>query len=320
MKAPPPLVIFQKLETYLEALDTPTRDQYSEAILTLHQKGLPPVVSTRALAVLFGYRSQFIGAMVARPHRYYQRFTIPKGKKKRHIEAPRVALKVIQKWFAHHLARAITTPSEVVGFVPKRSIMDGASKHCGAAWIFSTDIENFFQSTSSALVFNALVRLGYSEHGAKLIVDLTTLNGNLAQGSPASPVLSNLAFQNLDTALIKLSHELGVSYTRYADDIVISGKAGIPANLANKVREIVEVGSWKLSEEKTELVEAPKRLKVYGLLVNGEKPRLTKGYRRRIRAIRHLLATDKMPQDRIEEAEGHLSYANSVEQFEAPQK
>lgn len=318
MKAPPPLVIFQKLETYLEALDDFTRDQYREAILSLHQEELPPVVSTRALATLFGYRSQFIGAMVARPHRYYQTFTILKGKKKRHIEAPRVALKVIQKWFAHHLARAITTPNEVVGFVPKRSIMDGASRHCGATWIFSTDIENFFQSTSSELVFNALVRLGYSEHGAKLIVDLTTLNGNLAQGSPASPVLSNLAFKGVDTALIELSHQLGVSYTRYADDIVISGKEQIPADLANKVRQIVEIGNWKLSEKKTELVKAPKRLKVYGLLVNGEKPRLTKGYRRRIRAIRHLLATEKMPEDRIQEAEGHISYANSVEKFKAP--
>jgi retron-type reverse transcriptase len=257
--------------------------------------------------------------MVARPHRYYRTFTIPKGKKKRRIEAPRVALKVIQKWFGHYLARAIPTPDEVVGFVPNRSIMHGASRHCGATWIFSTDIENFFQSTSAKLVVEALERLGYSKHGAELIKDLTTLNGNLAQGSPASPVLSNLAFQNVDAALIDLSCELGISYTRYADDIVFSGKEAISFDLEDKVRRIVEVGNWKLSKDKTEFIEAPRRLKVYGLLVNGDKPRLTKGYRRRIRAIRHLLATEKVPAERIEEAEGHISYANSVENFKAPE-
>lgn len=319
MRAPPPLVIFKDLETYLEALDSQSREEHGAEIRALHAEGLPPVVSTRALATLFGYRSQFIGAMVARPRRYYRTFTIPKGKKRRRIEAPRVALKVIQKWFGHYLARAVAIPDQVVGFVPSRSIMHGASKHCGSKWLFSTDLKDFFQSTSTALVVQALKDVGYPEHGAQLIADLTTLNTNLAQGSPASPVLSNLAFQSVDNALIAMSEESGITYTRYADDIVLSGKEAVPDDLENKVREIVEVGNWKLSEEKTELIEAPQRLKVYGLLVNGDKPRLTKGYRRRIRAIRHLLADDKIPDDRLEEAAGHLSYADSVEKFEAPE-
>lgn len=318
MIAPPPLVNFQSLEKYLDALDPETREAHGGTIEALHHAGLPPVVSTRALATLFGYRSQFIGAMVSRPHRYYRTFTIRKGKKQRRIEAPRVALKVIQKWFGHYLARAIAMPDEVVGFVPSRSIMHGATKHCGAKWLFSTDLKDFFQSTSSELVVQALEDLGYPKHGARLIADLTTLNRNLAQGSPASPVLSNLAFQPVDNALIAMSKELGVTYTRYADDIVVSGAGEVPHALHAAVQQIVEVGNWKLSEEKTEFVQAPCRLKVYGLLVNGDKPRLTKGYRRRIRAIRHLIASNMIPEDRAAQAAGHISYAKSVENFEPP--
>ena len=56
-------------------------------------------------------------------------------------------------------------------------------------------------------------------------------------------------------------------------------------------------------------------MKIYGLVVNGAKPRLTKGYRRRIRAIRHLLATDKIEEEGIAVAQGHLSYADYVESF-----
>jgi len=184
--------------------------------------------------------------------------------------------------------------------------------------VFSTDIEDFFQSTGANVVAQALEDLGYPTHGAQLIVNLTTLNGNLAQGSPASPVLSNLAFRPLDEEIIALCARLGVNYSRYADDLVISGTDAVPEGLQQQVKEIVEVGNWKLSEAKTELVRSPNRLKVYGLLVNGKKPRLTKGYRRRVRAIRHLLDAGRISEERLAEALGHISYANSVERFEPP--
>jgi RNA-directed DNA polymerase len=318
MKAPPPLVVFQTLEKYLAALDQETARQHDDEVRALVGKGLPPVVSVRALSTLFGYRSQFVGAMLAQPSRYYRSFILRSGRKKRRIEAPKVGLKVIQKWIGHYLARAIELPKEVVGFVPKVSAVLGAAEHCEASWVFSTDIEDFFQSTSFEFVSEALQRLGYPKHGADLITGLSTLNRNLSQGSPASPVLSNIAFRPIDEQLIRLCSDLDVTYTRYADDIVISGRGAVPDGLAESVKRIVEVGNWRLSERKTDLVKAPSRLKVYGLLVHGEQPRLTKGYRKRIRAIRHLSATGKIPAERAEEAAGHLSYAKSIEQFVKP--
>jgi len=203
----------------------------------------------------------------------------------------------------------------VVGFVPHRSILDGASKHCGASWIFSTDIVNFFQTTSSHMVVKALQSYGYPTHGAELITDLSCLNGNLAQGSPASPVLSNIAFLQIDNLLSDYCNNLNLVYTRYADDIIVSGRRNIPNDLEERVKTITEVENWALSKDKTKLIRAPRRLKVYGLVVNGETPRLTKGYRKKIRAIKHLLNSRKIPEDRCAEAMGHLSFARSVEEF-----
>jgi RNA-directed DNA polymerase len=313
VNVPPPLVNFLTIEKYLEALDPSSDPRQWESILRLHEIGLPPVVSIRALAVLFGIKTQFIGAMLRKPINYYRIFSIPKGKGKRRIEAPKVGLKIIQSWFGHHLARAITLPDNVYGFVPGKSARDGAMQHCGARWVISSDIENFFQTTSAAIVEKSLFSLGYDEYASRLITGLCTLNGNLAQGSPASPVISNLVFRELDQKLIAWSDIQGIRYTRYADDLVFSGKEAIPPSLLDEVKSLVESNGWKLSEKKTLVAEAPKRRKVYGLLVDGEEPRLTKGYRRRVRAIRHLIESGRMPPEDLDRGKGHLSYAKSVD-------
>ncbi len=315
MKEPPPLVLFTDLTKYLSALDDDTRAADESAIRALCAKELPPVASTRSLGVLFGFRPQFIGTMRHRPRRYYNVFEIRKGRKKRRIQAPRVAIKIIQKWFGHYLSRAIEFPPHVVGFVPGRSSIEAASRHCQKDWIFSTDIADCFQTTAATDVIDSLVGLGYSETGAELITDLNCLGGSLAQGSPASPVLANLAMTRIDDAISKMARRLQATFTRYADDIVISGIGKPPDTLRSEIEQIFRPTTWRIAEHKTRLVTAGDRMKVHGLLVHEEKPRLTKGYRRRIRAIRHLHEHGKIPESELASALGHLAYAESVENF-----
>ncbi|MBB3205106.1 retron-type reverse transcriptase [Rhodopirellula rubra] len=240
-------------------------------------------------------------------------FEIRKRKKKRRIQAPRVAIKIIQKWFGHYFSRGIELPPYVVGFVPGRSSLDAAKLHCKKDWIFSTDIADFFQTTADSDVVDSLMHYGYTFPAAELITDLSCLGGSLAQGSPSSPVLANIAMRNVDEAISKLVNNYGATYTRYADDIVISGLGKSPSDLGKEIGQIFRPTTWKLAEHKTRLVSARDRMKVHGLLVHGEQPRLTKGYRRRLRAIRHLLEADKIPESDLPSALGHLAYARSVE-------
>lgn len=53
-------------------------------------------------------------------------------------------------------------------------------------------------------------------------------------------------------------------------------------------------------------------IKVCGLLVHGDRPRLTKGYRNRIRAFKHLIEANKIAEDDLERIKGHLAYAQTV--------
>lgn len=313
VKAPPLLVSFTYPELYLKSLPESVLTLYQNEICRLIENGLPPVVSIRSLAVLFGLSSSFVGALYKNPEKYYRVFEIRKGRKTRVIQAPKVALKVIQKWFGTHLGDSIVLDDAIFGFVKGRSSAKAAARHCNAKWVFSIDIENFFQSTPIQMVEQELVRVGYSQHGAEVISKLCTYNGKLSQGSPASPVLSNLVFRQADKELIALASYYRIRYTRYADDIVFSGTDEFPEDIRDKSISIIQSYGWTISENKTFFASSPQRLKVHGLLVHRDNPRLTKGYRNRIRAYKHLIAMGKVREPDILILKGHISYAKSVE-------
>ncbi len=316
VNAPPPplLVSFSSVDALVEALPEITREQCEGEIRRLAEIKLPPAASTVVVSALFGVSAEFIGAMTRNPRRYYRSFVIRKGKKNRTIDAPKVALKIIQKWIGFHMAQAMVFPPCVYGFVPgKNGVIDAAKFHCGAHWIYSLDLRDFFPSISAARVVDALKSREYSERAANLISRLCTLNGRLPQGSPASPVLSNLVFQKTDFALIRLSASVGVRYSRYADDLVFSGTGDFPTLLAEAVKSVLAENLWEIAPEKEFSAKLPERLKVHGLLVHGAKPRLTKGYRNKIRAYKHLLSSDKVLPEDVQRIKGHLSYANQVD-------
>lgn len=286
-------------------------DEVAE-IERLSELGLPPITSQLALSAMLGVNPGLIWSLVNRPLRHYRQFTIPKGSGRRQIEAPRVALKIIQKWLANQFQRLFTAPDHVFGFVAGRSHIHAAKKHVAARWVHSVDIADFFPSTPVATVFDAARRLGYNDQSSKLIALLCCLRGHLAQGSPASPVISNIAFANVDEKLraIAIRHELRV--TRYADDIVFSGVGEAPDSLHAEIVESLNETPWRVSERKTEFTKTPGRLKVHGLLVHREVIRLTKGYRNKLRAFRHLLSADLVRDGDLARIRGHLIYGDQV--------
>jgi hypothetical protein len=311
---PPFLISFPDKQAFKAALQPDVVAAYWSEAERLIDTQLPPAVSVRILACLFGFSSKFVGALTRKPERHYRTFIIRKGKKRREIHAPRVGLKVIQTWISHHLAAALKFDDCVYGFVPGRSAPQAATIHCAANWVYSIDIANFFPTTSAQRVASAIQRIGYSSHAASLVSTICCYQGNLAQGSPASPILSNLVFAPFDALLTQIANETRTRYTRYADDIVFSGTGEVPIGIEERVRSVITEAGWRLAEGKEHLAMLPHRLKVHGLLVHGQKPRLTKDYRNRIRAFRHLLETGRISADDEQRIRGHLSYAKSVDE------
>ena len=326
MKKTPPLFIsFHNLDNYLNALGESLRNQYQADIKKLIDKKLPPIVSISCLSVLFGYSTSFMGAIFRKPENYYRIFKIKKSNNNlREIQAPKVALKVLQKWFAQYLSEGQSSnySDNAFGFIRGRATVHGAQRHCMAKWVYSLDIKNFFRSITKEMLISYMKNIGYYEESSKLISQLCCYDGKLSEGSPASPILSNLMFKNTDDEIQDYVYNIckeNIVYTRYADDLAFSSKQNISENklkdIKRQVKKIITDNHWKLNDEKERFAVSPQRLKIYGLLVHGEKPRLTKGYRNKIRAFKHILKRQKNYLKNKEKIKGHLAYANSIEYF-----
>lgn len=323
MKTPLPLFFtFADAEQLLKALSKPLRDRYSAELLRLQQLGLPPLVSWSILSVAIGVSPQFITSILKNKSKYYRVFPISKGKgkKKRIIEAPKVSLKIIQSWFAYHISLNgnIALSKSAFAFIPgKNGIYEAASVHCGAKWVMSIDLRDFFHTITSEAVVLALTEIGYREDQASKLSDLLTLNQRLPQGAPSSPVISNLVFSKTDFKINELIADLNVKYTRYADDLTFSSEdEGFDiSSLKERIVQILVSDNWIVADEKLKIAKAPNRLKVHGFLVHEIKPRLTKGYRNKIRAYKHLLNTGKVVLEDLDKIKGHINYSDYIDRL-----
>lgn len=309
-----PFFSFAEEKDFRTAVKSVVEQEELVRINQLLESGLLPITSKEVLATIIGVNPGIIWSFIQKPSRYYRSFRIPKGKGERHILAPKVGLKIIQKWIGTQLQKSQSFPNHVYGFVPGRSHIGAAKIHTEARWVFSTDIENFFPSTPQGIVTDSLIEVGYDLESAKLIASLCCYGGHLAQGAPSSPVLSNLSMRRVDADLVALAKELGIRMTRYADDLSFSAPGEFPSVLPKRLEAIFAESPWKISKEKTNLAQRPDRLKVHGLLVHNSSVRLTKGYRNRIRAYRHVFASGKCRPEDVARISGHLNYASQVDE------
>lgn len=93
----------------------------------------------------------------------------------------------------------------------------------------------------------------------------------LPQGSPVSPILSNIVCQRLDFLLTGVAKRFGLKYTRYADDITFSSNKNIfqdNGKFVDELQRILEQQHFHIKETKTRLQQTSHRQEVTGLIVN----------------------------------------------------
>lgn len=171
------------------------------------------------------------------------------------------------------MARVVTSHSgyvpspSVFGFVKGRSTRDNAARHLGARCVLRLDIADFFGSIHREMVETELAGLGgFDSTSASVVAELATPLGSLAVGLSSSPVLSNIVFSSTDVRLDALATELGVTYTRYVDDLSFSGE--IDDALAGKLVAEIEAAGWVLNPRKTKFMRRGHAQYVTGLSVS----------------------------------------------------
>jgi hypothetical protein len=188
------------------------------------------------------------------------------------------------------ILRRVTYPSYLTGGLPHRDYLENANRHLSPRVMVSDDIEDFFPSICSAIVYN-IWRYFFHFHAdvAHTLTLLTTRRGELPQGARTSSYLANLVFWAIEPQLVQKLQEMGFSYSRYVDDITISSKTDQPADqigiASAMVGRMVRRYGLQLKSSKHKLVHAGARMEVTGLVVNGKAAGVTKPKHSAVRAL-----------------------------------
>jgi len=189
------------------------------------------------------------------------------------------------------------------------------------------DFKNFFPSILMADITRHIeTHCGkhYDESEIKLISYVCTWAPNrqgplrLCIGAPSSPLLSNSLMFDFDMRMSSAAAADGVTYTRYADDLVFSShRSGVLSSYPKLVSEIVESLPYprlELNDKKTVLASRAGRRVVTGVTLTADKQiSIGRARKRQIRAMYHRMILGKLSPDERQELAGLIAFADDIE-------
>ena len=271
---------------------------------------------------------------------HYHRFAVPKRNgKERSIAAPKPLMKQAQKLILQKLLEQVPVSGSAHGFVKEHSVVSGALTHTpGPELLINMDLENFFPTITFERVRGMFHALGYSGYMASLLAMLCTYCERMAievkgrtryvrtserilpQGSPASPMITNIICRNLDRRLEAVAARHGCQYTRYADDMSFSF-AALPdakaiSKAAGEIVSVVEDEGFFVNREKTRYLKHNNRQCITGIVINHEVPGVSKVWVKRMRAAVYNAgrkkAAGKLEPAVVHEISGMVSWLKAV--------
>lgn len=301
------------------------------------------------LAILLGVKPSSLTYTLykLKPETQYNSFTIPKKNGGvRTILAPSDRLKSLQSSLSNLLLDCIDEinkhnqetnskfkPTLSHGFVRERSIITNAMMHLNKKHVLNIDLADFFDSFNFGRVRGFFIKNKQFEldpHIATVIAQIACYDNKLPQGSPCSPVITNLITHSLDIRLASLAKRYSCTYTRYADDITFSTREALfPRQImredsgeyiaGKKLKSEIKRAGFSINEKKTRIQYKDSRQEVTGLVVN-KKPNVKKDYWRVVKAQCHYLFStgkflDGEKNGNINQLEGKLNFIDQVDHF-----
>jgi len=289
---------------------------------------ITPVLTLAHLAQLTNVPYQYLRSVVSRNsgHHYFT-FWIEKRRQRkgnrasREISVPSRPLRWVQTWIHDNILSGVPVSSQSYAYHRGSTIMACAQRHAGARWLVKIDIRSFFPSINEHQIYAVFRSLGFgaliSFEMARICtrVPLSTklqwqydrrpmgsgipgyesyFAGGLPIGAPTSPALSNLYMRPFDVAMQAFCISQGITYTRYADDLIFSTERvtfdrRAASRLIAHCRAALRDHGLRANDRKTSVVPPGARKIVLGLVVNDEQPRLSREFKALIRQHYHYL-------------------------------
>lgn len=277
----------------------------------------------------------------------YHHFNLPKKSGgTRPIDAPNPALKASLRWLVDILdgdfAKRLYSNSYVgalyhtaaFGYVENRDTVKALRRHTfnNSRWYAKCDVHNFFGSItidyamnilSQVFPFSEIVKVAAGKKALYDAIELGFLNGSLPQGSPLSPMLTNILMIPFDYQFSKKLREIDPHfiYTRWADDFQVSNSQHFNwREIEDIINDLFKsLGASCRTNNKTRYGSNVGRNWNLGLMVNS-KNEITIGRvrKRQLQAAMFNYVTAKQSgkpwgMKRVHELSGNLSYFKHIE-------
>lgn len=269
----------------------------------------------------------------------YETFHIPKKSGGlRRIDAPKPelmnALRNLKTIFEEDFHALYHTSA--FAYVKNRCTVDAVKRHQknNSKWFGKLDLHDFFGSTtldyvikmfSMVFPFSEIVKFPNGEAELRKALDLAFLNGGLPQGTPLSPLITNVMMIPVDYKLANAFRDFDKQrfiYTRYADDFIISSKVDFDVHRVEKlvVDTLHEFGApFTINESKTRYGSSAGRNWNLGVMLNKDNE-ITVGHKKKhqFQSMLYNYITDKRkgvswPREDVQTMQGLHSYYRMVE-------
>jgi hypothetical protein len=177
------------------------------------------------------------------------------SRKPRIVLSPRGPLRCAQHALLHVLFRKHLRPTRFsFGGIPGRNALQNARCHLASRFAYTTDIENFFPSISAERVREMFEsRHGCSGDISRLLTRLCTYNHHLAQGMITSPILADESVRRIDFRIAGLCAVHNLVYSRFVDDVTVSGCFHLDQNssgIVDLIRRILADCGFEIAKRK----------------------------------------------------------------------
>ncbi|HWA39809.1 MAG TPA: reverse transcriptase family protein [Burkholderiales bacterium] len=200
---------------------------------------MQPILSVRDLSSRLRVKPDRLREIARDIGSHYKDRWLKKGSKSRRLSVPDEELKEIQRRINSNILSKLPLGSTVYGGVRGGSPRRNAGEHVSQPYVVNMDVKEFFPNVRHYMVYRMFRHeLGFGKDVASLLTRLTTYRSLLPQGAPTSTAVANLLLASpVDIPVAKEAERLGLKYSRFVDDIAISGPN--PRPLINAIAKLL---------------------------------------------------------------------------------
>lgn len=271
-------------QDYLGSSHNQSKKDLNAYASNLQENDFPVIFDWYHLCYVLNRNPEMLGRIVYSTKKFYRTFAIPKKRGgKRDISTPYPSLAVIQTWIKENILDKIETHNNCYSYVKGRSILDNANVHVSNKCHYKLDLENFFSNIKINRIISIFTYCGYSYKVSYYLARICTLDESLPQGAITSPQLSNIVCKRLDARISRFAKNKLLSYTRYADDITLSG-ASLKDSSRRFIKHIIRSEGFIINKKKEILLTDNNKKIITGISIGSGKATVQRNYKRELKS------------------------------------